>query len=57
MNTFLLIGLALIVAPVMSYIIAPKELDEFESNCTTAIFLQAVIGACCLLIGLGYSIK
>lgn len=57
MNTFLLIGLALIVAPVMSYIIAPKELDEFESNCTTAIFLQAVIGACWLLIGLGYSIK
>lgn len=57
MNTFLLIGFALIVAPVMSYIIAPKELDEFESKCTTAIFLQAVIGACLLLIGLGYSIK
>ena len=57
MNTFLLIGFALIVAPVVSYIIAPKELDEFESNCTTAIFLQAVIGACLLLIGLGYSIK
>ena len=57
MNTFILIGFTLIVAPVISYIMAPKCLDEFESKCTTAIMIQAVIGACWLLIGLGYSIK
>lgn len=57
MNTFILIGFILVVAPVFSYIMAPKDLDEFESKCTIAIMIQAVIGACCLLIGLGYSIK
>lgn len=57
MNTFILIGFILVVTPVFSYIIAPKDLDEFESKCTTAIMIQAVIGACCLLIGLGCSIK
>lgn len=57
MNTFLLIGFTLIVAPVISYIMAPKDLDDFESKCVTVIMIQAVIGACWLLIGLGYSIK
>lgn len=57
MNDFILIGFTLVIAPVISYIIAPKDLDVFESNCTTLIMIQAVIGVCCLLIGLGYSIK
>ena len=57
MNTFILIGFILVVAPVISYIIAHKDLDEFESKCTTAIMIQAVIGVCWLLIGLGYGIK
>ena len=57
MNTFILIGFILVVAPVFSYIIAPKDLDEFESKCLTAIMIQAVIGVCWLLVGLGYSIK
>lgn len=57
MNTFILIGFTLIVAPVISYIMAPKDLDDFESKCTTAMMIQAVIGVCWLLVGLGYSIK
>ena len=57
MNTFILIGFTLIVAPVISYIMAPKDLDEFEPKCTTAIMIQAVIGVCWLLVGLGYGIK
>lgn len=57
MNTFILIGLVLIVAPVISYMLAPKNLDEFESKCTTATLIQAIIGVCWLLVGLGYSIK
>lgn len=57
MNTFILIGFTLSVAPLISYIMAPKDLDDFESKCTIAILIQTVIGACCLLIGLGYSIK
>lgn len=57
MNNFILIGLVLIVAPVISYALTPTDLDEFESKCTTAIMIQAVIGVCWLLVGLGYSIK
>lgn len=57
MNTFILIGFTLIVAPVISYIRALKDLDKFESKCTTAIMIQAVIGVCWLLVGLGYGIK
>lgn len=57
MNTFILIGFMLIVAPAVSYVLAPTNLDEFESKCTTAIMIQAIIGVCCLLVGLGYSIK
>lgn len=57
MNNFILIGFVLIVAPVISYILAPTDLNEFESKCITAIMVQAVIGVCCLLVGLGYSIK
>lgn len=57
MNTFILIGFTLIVAPVISYIMAPKDLDDFESKRLTAIMIQAVIGVCWLLVGLGYSIK
>ena len=57
MNTFILIGFTLIVAPVISYIMAPKDLDEFESKCATAIMIQAVIGVCWLLVGLWYGIK
>lgn len=57
MNDFILIGFTLVIAPTISYIIAPKDIDVFESNCTTLIMIQAVIGVCCLLIGLGYSIK
>lgn len=57
MNDFILIGFVLIVAPVISYVLAPTDLDEFESKCTTAIMIQALIGVCWLLVGLGYSIK
>lgn len=57
MNNFILIGFVLIIAPVISYALAPTDLDEFESKCTTAIMIQALIGVCWLLVGLGYSIK
>lgn len=32
MNTFILIGFTLIVAPVISYIMAPKDLDDLNQN-------------------------
>lgn len=57
MNNFILIGFVLIIAPVISYALAPTDLDEFEAKCTTAIMIQALIGVCWLLVGLGYNIK
>lgn len=57
MNDFILIGFMLVTGPIICYGLAPKNLDDFESKCTTAMLIQGVIGVCCLLVGLGYSIK